>query len=198
MLQLPPLPYDYNALEPFLSKEQVKVHYEQHHSGYYQRLNSLAESTGDLSLEAIITQFDARNENVFNNAAQAYNHDLFWQCLSPNGGGLPSGNLLEAIVNRFGCFDLFKSKFIFAATNLFGSGWCWLIIDNSGKMEIQTTQNANCPMSDKSFPIFTVDVWEHSYYLDYHSKRAEYLERFWTKINWHFIERRFQKGTNNK
>ena len=198
MLQLPALLYSYDALEPFLSKEQVRVHYEEHHAKYYTTLNALIGSVNELSLESIVMQFDTRNKVLYNNAGQAYNHDLFWQCLSPNGGGQPSGTLLEAINTRFGNLETFKRNFIFAAANHFGSGWCWLTSDKSGRIDIQTTENAGCLLSDKVFPLMTLDLWEHAFYISYRADKQKYFQGFFDKINWHFIERRFQRGVNNQ
>jgi len=200
MFTLPALPFSYKDLQPFLSKEQVRIHYELHHAGYYRQLNQLIseDTPNQLSLDDIIINIDTRNQSIYNNVCQAWNHNLFWQCLSPSGGGEPGGELKKALIETFGNVEKFKSKFEFAAINHFGSGWCWLVYDKSGKIEIQTTSNADCPMSDRVTPLMTLDLWEHAYLYPPHMTKVDYVTRFWSKINWRFIEAKYQRVLENK
>jgi Fe-Mn family superoxide dismutase len=187
-IELPPLPYAQNALEPHISQETLEFHYGKHHNTYVVKLNGLIEGTPDAnkSLEEIV-----RNSSggVFNNAAQVWNHTFYWNCLSPNGGGKPSGALGAAIDANFGSFDEFKAKFTDSAVNNFGSSWTWLVQKSDGGLAIVNTSNAATPLTDSSTkPLLTVDLWEHAYYIDYRNLRPKYMEAFWSLVNWSFAE----------
>ena len=181
---LPPLPYATDALEPFLSKKTLEYHYGKHHATYIENTNKLIRDThfkDCKNLEDIVLHSDG---NLYNNAAQAWNHDFYWHCFSPKGGGMPNGVLAEKIEKDFGSFDEFKTKFAIAATSLFGSGWIWLVENNDGRLEIFPTANADNPLRFGRNPILVCDVWEHAYYLDKQNRRTEYVNEFWDKIDW--------------
>ncbi len=185
-IELPPLPYAQDALEPHISKETLEFHYGKHHNTYVVKLNGLIEGTpdADKSLEEIVK---SSSGGVFNNSAQVWNHTFYWNCLSPNGGGEPSGAVADAINAAFGSFDEFKAKFTDSAVNNFGSGWTWLVKKGDG-VEIVNTSNAATPLTDDSItPLLTVDVWEHAYYIDYRNARPSYMEAFWNLVNWDFV-----------
>jgi superoxide dismutase, Fe-Mn family len=185
--QLPELPYAKNALEPHISAETLDYHYGKHHQTYVDKLNGLVEGT-DLagkSLEEIIRSSDG---GVFNNAAQVWNHTFYWHCLSPNGGGEPSGKLGELIERDFGSFADFKTKFTETAINTFGSGWAWLVQNPDGKLAITSTSNAQTPLTGEATPLLTCDVWEHAYYIDYRNARPKYMDAFWSLVNWAYAE----------
>ncbi|NEV63566.1 superoxide dismutase [Thiorhodococcus minor] len=188
--ELPPLPYDKNALEPTISAETLEYHYGKHHQTYVTKLNDGIKGTEfeGMSLEDIIKKSSG---GIFNNAAQVWNHSFYWSCLSPNGGGEPSGALAEAIAAKFGSFDQFKSEFETAAAGNFGSGWTWLVKNADGSVEIFNTSNAGTPMTEGKTALLTVDVWEHAYYIDYRNARPKYLESIWAKINWEFVASNF-------
>jgi len=185
-IELPALPYARDALAPRISEETIDYHYGKHHQAYVNNLNGLIEGTenANKSLEDIIRSSDG---GLFNNAAQVWNHTFYWNSLSPNGGGEPSGELGAAINETFGSFDEFKSKFTASAGGNFGSGWTWLVKNADGNLEIVNTSNADTPITDSSVtPLLTVDVWEHAYYVDYRNARPEYLKNFWELANWDF------------
>ncbi|HFD80838.1 MAG TPA: superoxide dismutase [Fe] [Gammaproteobacteria bacterium] len=184
--ELPPLPYEMNALEPHISAETLEYHYGKHHQTYVTNLNKLIEGTEfeNASLEDIIKKADG---GIFNNAAQVWNHTFYWNCLSPNGGGEPSGALADAINQAFGSFDAFKEKFSTSAVTNFGSGWTWLVRNKDDGLEIVNTSNAGNPMVDGHTPLLTCDVWEHAYYIDYRNARPKYVEAFWNLVNWDFV-----------
>ena len=191
---LPPLPYPTDALEPFLSKKTVEYHYGKHHAAYIENTNKLVRGThfkDCKNLEDIVLRADG---SLFNNAAQAWNHNFYWHCFSPTGGGMPNGVLFEKIEKDFGSFDEFKTKFAIAATSLFGSGWIWLVENSDGKLEIFTTANADNPLRFGRNPILVCDVWEHAYYLDKQNRRAEYVNEFWDKIDWNTATKRLKNG----
>ena len=186
--ELPALPYAINALEPHISQETLEYHYGKHHNTYVVKLNGLVEGTdlAEKSLEEIV---QTSTGGVFNNAAQVWNHTFYWHCLSPNGGGEPTGELADAIVKTFGSFAEFKAKFTDSAINNFGSGWTWLVKTEDGALEIVNTSNAGCPIAEeglKMTPLLTVDVWEHAYYIDYRNMRPSYMDAFWALVNWDF------------
>ncbi|KJF87993.1 superoxide dismutase [Fe] [Photobacterium phosphoreum] len=186
--ELPALPYAINALEPHISQETLEYHYGKHHNTYVVKLNGLVEGTdlAEKSLEEIV---QTSTGGVFNNAAQVWNHTFYWHCLSPNGGGEPTGELADAIVKAFGSFAEFKAKFTDSAINNFGSGWTWLVKTEDGALEIVNTSNAGCPIAEeglKMTPLLTVDVWEHAYYIDYRNVRPDYMAAFWALVNWDF------------
>jgi Fe-Mn family superoxide dismutase len=189
--ELPPLPYKRNALEPHISKETLDYHYGKHHQGYVKKLNAQVADTDmeDRPLEEIVKTAQGK---LFNNAAQVWNHSFYWQCLSPQGGGSPSGALLEAINNSFGSLEKFKEAFTKSAAGNFGSGWTWLVKTSNGALAILNTENAKTPLTDAAvLPLLTVDVWEHAYYIDYRNSRPKYLDAFWALINWDFVSDNF-------
>lgn len=185
--KLPELPYAMDALQPHISKETLEYHYGKHHNAYVTNLNNLIHGTEfeDLSLEDIIKK--APVGGLFNNSAQVWNHSFYWNCLSPNGGGEPSGKLLEAINKSFGSFDEFKEKFTKSAITNFGSGWTWLVKGENG-LEIINTSNAGTTLTSGKTTLLTCDVWEHAYYVDYRNARPQYVDAFWKLANWDFVE----------
>ena len=187
---LPELPYAMDALEPHISKETLEFHYGKHHRTYVDKLNGLIEGSkfADASLEDIVRGSDG---GVFNNAAQVWNHTFYWHCLSPEGGGRPSGELAKAIDASFGSFDEFHKQFSDKAVTLFGSGWAWLVKQRDGKLAIVQTGNAGTPLTGPDKPLLTCDVWEHAYYIDYRNARPKYLEAFWKLVNWDFVAKNF-------
>ena len=184
------LPYAPNSLSPFVSEEQMNFHYGKHHAAYFSKLNSLVndrpESEWDLR-EVIIKS----SGPIFNNAAQAWNHTFFWECMNPSGGGKPQGELLAAIERDFASYEAFRKMFSDSAAGLFGSGWAWLACDNSGKLEIMALSNADMPLRHNKQPILTLDVWEHAYYIDYRNSRPNYLKGFWEIVDWDAVAKRF-------
>ena len=181
----PPLSYSLGALAPFLKEEQMNYHFNKHHAGYFKKLNTLVEGKPEakLSLEELILQSQGP---IFNNAAQAWNHTFFWNSMSPNGGSNQTGLIAEALQRDFGGIEAFKKAFGEAAINLFGSGWVWLAADKDRKLQILPLPNADNPLKHKLTPLLTLDVWEHSYYIDYRNDRAGYVAGFWSKVNWDF------------
>ncbi len=182
---LPPLPYDRHALEPHISAETLDLHYGKHNQTYVDKLNGLIAGTEfeGQTLEQIVTKSSGA---IFNNAAQMSNHDIYWQCMSPQGGGEPSGALAEKINETFGDFQTFKTKFTEAAVNVFGSGWAWLVQTPQGALEIKTTSNAGTPLTEGDTPLIACDMWEHSYYVDYRNQRPKYMDAFWAVVNWNY------------
>ena len=188
MIELPKLPYEMNALEPHISQKTLGFHYGKHHAGYVNNLNKLIAGTEfeNQSLEQIVM---TSKGGMFNNAAQVWNHTFYWNCMTPAPKkAAPEGRLMEAIVRDFGSFDAFKEKFVNACVTLFGSGWAWLVTDNYGKLSIMQTSNAQTPLTDGYKPLLVCDVWEHAYYLDYQNLRANYVNEFWSVIDWEFAE----------
>ena len=188
--ELPALPYDKNALEPHISAETLEYHYGKHHQTYVNKLNELTDGTADAdkSLEEIIR---SSSGGLFNQAAQVWNHTFYWHCLSPNGGGEPTGALAEAINAKFGSFEKFKETFNAQAAGNFGSGWTWLIKTDDGGVDIVNTSNADTPIAHGQTPLLTIDVWEHAYYIDYRNARPKYLENVWSVLNWDFVAQNF-------
>lgn len=183
---LPPLPYAMDALSPHISKETLEYHYGKHHQAYVNNLNKLVADNkefANLSLEEIIKKSSGP---IFNNAAQVWNHTFYWHCLSPNGGGEPTGRLADAINKAFGSFDKFKEQFTQTAIATFGSGWAWLVQDKQDHLKIISTSNAGLPMTEGLTALLTCDVWEHAYYIDYRNLRPDYLSAFWKLVNWEF------------
>lgn len=185
---LPPLPYAMDALSPHISKETLEYHYGKHHQTYVTNLNKLTAGTEfeNLSLEDIIKRASG---GIFNNAAQVWNHSFYWHCLSPNGGGEPTGKVAKAINQHFGSFNEFKEKFTQVAIGTFGSGWAWLVQDADGALNIISTSNAGTPMTEGLQALLTCDVWEHAYYIDYRNLRPDYVNAFWSLVNWEFVEK---------
>ncbi|MES2625453.1 MAG: Fe-Mn family superoxide dismutase [Pseudomonadota bacterium] len=189
---LPPLPYAQDALVPHISKETLEYHHGKHHNAYVVKLNSLLEGSPDAnkSLEEVIKS--AAPGPVFNNAAQIWNHTFYWNSLSPNGGGEPTGELADAIKKAFGSFADFKTKFTDSAINNFASSWTWLVKKSDGSVAIVNTSNAGTPLTDPSVKaLITVDLWEHAYYIDYRNLRPKYMEGFWALANWEFASKNF-------
>ncbi|MCG5514616.1 MULTISPECIES: superoxide dismutase [Ectothiorhodospira] len=190
--ELPPLPYDKQALEPHISAETLEYHHDKHHATYVTNLNKLIAGTEfeNLPLEDIIKKAPAGG--IFNNAAQVWNHTFYFNCLSPNGGGEPTGALADAIHQAFGSFAEFKEKFAASGAGNFGSGWTWLVKNPSGQVEIVNTSNAQTPLTDGSMtPLLTMDVWEHAYYIDVRNARPKYIENFFNVVNWDFVAENF-------
>jgi len=183
--ELPALPYGQDALAPHISAETLDYHYGKHHQTYVTKLNGLVEGTelANLSLEEIIMKSSG---GIFNNAAQVWNHTFYWHCLSPNGGGEPTGAIADAINMSFGSFEDFKEAFTNTAINTFGSGWAWLVKNADGSLELVSTSNAATPLTAGQTPLLTCDVWEHAYYIDYRNARPQYLAAFWNLVNWDF------------
>tara|TARA_B100002019_G_C21231746_1_gene580441 strand:+ start:225 stop:830 length:606 start_codon:yes stop_codon:yes gene_type:complete len=191
-IQLPNLPFALNALEPLISAETLDYHYNKHHATYVNKLNNLIKGTvfEEQSLEGIMWSAEGA---IFNNAAQVWNHSFFWNCLSPYGGGEVEGTLRNALSEQFAGIEGFKQAFTEAAISNFGSGWTWLIINQSGELEIINTSNADTPAAKaRQQPILTIDVWEHAYYIDYRNARPKYLEAFWKLVNWRFVEQNYE------
>ena len=189
--ELPALPYAKDALAPHISAETLEYHYGKHHKTYVDKLNGLVSGTEyeGKSLEDIIK---TSSGGVFNNAAQIWNHTFYWNCLSPNGGGEATGAVAEAINKAFGSFDKFKEEFTNSAINNFGSAWTWLVKKADGSVAIVNTSNAQTPLTDASVKaILTVEVWEHAYYIDYRNSRPNYLNAFWSLVNWEFVNAKY-------
>ena len=189
--ELPALPYEKNALEPHISAETMEYHYGKHHATYVVKLNGLVEGTdmASKSLEDIVKSSDG---GVFNNAAQIWNHTFYWNSLSPNGGGAPTGALADAINAKWGSFADFKAALNDKAVNNFGSSWTWLVKNADGSLDIVNTSNAGTPLTNSNLtPLLTVDLWEHAYYIDYRNVRPKYLEGFWALANWDFAAANF-------
>ncbi|WFP48997.1 superoxide dismutase [Fe] [Methylomonas sp. EFPC3] len=189
--ELPALPYAKDALAPHISAETIEYHYGKHHQTYVTNLNNLVPGTEfeGLSLEEIVKKSSG---GVFNNAAQVWNHTFYWNSLSPNGGGEPTGGLANAIERTFGSFEKFKEEFTKCAVTTFGSGWAWLVKNDKGGLELVSTSNAGCPLTDGKTPILTCDVWEHAYYIDFRNLRPKYLEAFWALVNWEFASANYE------
>jgi Fe-Mn family superoxide dismutase len=186
--ELPALPYAKDALAPHISTETLEYHYGKHHQTYVTNLNNLIPGTEfeGLSLEEIVVKSSG---GIFNNAAQVWNHTFYWNCLTPNGGGQPTGALADAIDASFGSFEKFKEEFTKCAVTTFGSGWAWLVKNADGSLALVSTSNAGCPLTTGQTPLMTCDVWEHAYYIDYRNARPTYLEHFWSLVNWDFVSK---------
>ena len=194
--QLPPLPYELDALEPHISRETLEYHHGKHHAAYVAKLNDGIKGTEfeKKSLEDIVRNASGK---ILNNAAQAWNHDFYWHCLSPKGGSA-EGELLEAIKQQFQSLEKFEQAFTTEAANHFGSGWAWLVLDKTGKLAITTTHDADTPLRHGHIPLLTCDVWEHAYYIDYRNKRPDYLKAFWKVVNWQFVNEQFNNARHKK
>jgi len=188
--ELPKLPYAMDALQPYISKETIEYHYGKHHQTYVNNLNNLIKDSEfeQSGLEDIIMRSEG---GLFNNAAQVWNHTFYWNSLTPNSNGTPTGKVAAAIDSKFGSFDEFKKLFSQKAITTFGSGWAWLVKDENGELEIMNTFNADLPMKHNKKALLTCDVWEHAYYIDYRNARPGYLENFWKIVNWDFVEKNF-------
>ncbi|MFK8016294.1 MAG: superoxide dismutase [Gammaproteobacteria bacterium] len=183
--ELPALPYAMDALAPHISKETLEFHYGKHHNAYVTNLNNLIEGT-DFAGASLEETVRSATGGMFNNAAQIWNHTFYWHCLSPNGGGAPTGELADAIDKAFGSYDAFKEEFTKKSVTLFGSGWAWLVRREDGSVAIEQTSNADTPLTGADTPLLTCDVWEHAYYVDYRNARPAYLDAFWSLVNWDF------------
>lgn len=194
---LPELTYDYSALEPHIDARTMEIHHTKHHAAYLNNLNGAIKDTplADLSIEAILKDASKHAPVVRNNSGGFYNHNLFWNFLSPNGGGVPSGEVGEAIIKAFGSFDKFKAEFSQASMSRFGSGWAWLVATPDG-LKVSSTPNQDNPLMDvadvKGAPILGLDVWEHAYYLHYQNRRNEYVEAFFNVVNWDEVSRLYK------
>ncbi|WP_100406798.1 superoxide dismutase [Bacillus solitudinis] len=198
--EVPQLPYAANALEPHIDEQTMNIHHGKHHATYVAKLNAALEGHADLaskSIEELVSNLDAVPENirgaVRNNGGGHANHALFWQLLSPNGGGAPTGDLAAAIDAEFGGLEAFKEKFAEAGVTRFGSGWAWLIVDG-GKLAITSTPNQDTPLMEGKTPILGLDVWEHAYYLNYQNRRPDYINAFWNVVNWDEVAKRFNEA----
>jgi Fe-Mn family superoxide dismutase len=199
--ELPPLPYDYNALEPYIDEETMHLHHDKHHQAYVNNLNAALQ--GQTQFESMNIDDLVRNLNsvpeavrtaVRNNGGGHANHSMFWQIMKPSGGGEPSGDLANAITSAFGSFDQLKAAFNDAGAKRFGSGWAWLVIGTDGKLAVTSTANQDNPLTDGLFPVMGNDVWEHAYYLKYQNRRPDYLAAWWNVVNWDEIAKRFAQG----
>jgi superoxide dismutase, Fe-Mn family len=189
--QQPPLPFPMDAMKPFLSEEQLMYHYGKHHAAYFKNLNGLVEGKPEaaMTLRDVVVQSPAGA--MFNNSAQAWNHSFYWDCITPDGGGEPKGELAKVIQRDFGGFAAFQKAMSDAAVKLFGSGWAWLAKDKQGKLEIMALGNADTPLKHGKEPVLTIDVWEHAYYVDFRNERGKYVDGFWTKANWEFAAKTY-------
>jgi Fe-Mn family superoxide dismutase len=197
-IQLPPLPYPLNALEPHLSQRTLEHHYQKHHKKYVDTLNELIEQTryAEMNLEEIIFETvgrEGREKKIFNNAAQIWNHTFYWSCMTPSEDEKPSAAFKKALETYFGSFEDFLGEYKKTAKELFGSGWVWLVKTETGELKLRGMENAGTPITDGQIPLMVCDVWEHAYYLDYQQKRDEYFEQFTQVIHWSFVESNFRK-----
>ena len=197
--KLPELSYAYDALEPFIDRQTMEIHHQKHHNAYVSKLNAAIEGHGDLqvkSIEDLLKSLNRLPDNirtaVRNNGGGHYNHTLFWGIMGPGKGGKPTGKLSEAIDEEFGSFENFREDFSSAAANRFGSGWAWLVIDEAGKLVVNSTANQDSPISVGQIPILGLDVWEHAYYLKYQNRRPEYIENWWNVVDWDSVNERYQ------
>ncbi len=194
--EVPPLPYAYDALEPHIDEATMKLHHDKHHQAYVDKANGALEGTqwADAAVEDVLKALGDlpadKQGPVRNNAGGHYNHTLFWESMSPNGGGAPTGDLAAAIDSAFGSFDAFKEQFEAAGVARFGSGWAWLVLDG-GSLAITSTPNQDTPLSEGKTPLLGNDVWEHAYYLKYQNRRPEYLKAFWNVVDWNKVAERF-------
>lgn len=199
MYTLDPLPYAFDALEPHIDARTMEIHHGKHHQAYVNKLNDAIKDTelAGMNLEDIFQNMSKHPAGVRNNGGGHWNHSLFWQLLSPDGGGQPGGKLLEEIEAQFESFDKFQEKFNNAAATRFGSGWAWLIVDADGKLQVTSTPNQDNPLmdvaDDRGVPILGLDVWEHAYYLNYQNRRPDYINSFWNVVNWAEVERRYSE-----
>lgn len=197
--QLPPLPYDYTALEPYLSSDTLRFHHDKHHQAYVDTLNKLIAGSKfeKMPLEEIVraTARNDRHRKIFNNAAQVWNHTVQWHCMTPGGGGQPPKEIVDRFDSAFGSFEAFKTKFKRSAVDQFGSGWAWLVSGN-GKLAVMSTSNAEPPFIDGRDVLMTCDVWEHAYYLDFQNRRPDYVRTFLDHlVNWDYVQRRLRESS---
>ncbi|HEX6542552.1 MAG TPA: superoxide dismutase [Ktedonobacterales bacterium] len=203
--ELPPLPYDYNALEPYIDEETMHLHHDKHHQAYVNNLNAAIQGQSqfeNMGIDDLMRNLNSVPESirtaVRNNGGGHANHSMFWQIMKPNGGGEPTGDLANAINSAFGSFDQLKAAFNDAGAKRFGSGWAWLVIGTDGKLSVISTANQDSPLTDGLFPVMGNDVWEHAYYLKYQNRRPEYLAAWWNVVNWDEIAKRFAQGMSGR
>jgi superoxide dismutase, Fe-Mn family len=203
--ELPTLPYDYAALEPYIDEQTMHLHHDKHHATYVTNLNNALKDQSayaSLSAEDLVSRLnevpEAIRAAVRNNGGGHVNHTMFWQIMKPQGGGEPTGALASAIQSAFGSFDAFKTAFNDAGVKRFGSGWAWLVLDKSGKLSVTSTANQDNPLTDGLFPVMGNDVWEHAYYLKYQNRRPEYLNAWWNVVNWAEVARRYEQGRGGR
>ncbi|GHO80816.1 hypothetical protein KSD_85870 [Ktedonobacter sp. SOSP1-85] len=200
--QLPPLPYDYQALEPYIDTQTMQIHHDKHHATYVSNLNAALEGHefASLAVEQVLARLnevpEAKRTAVRNNGGGHANHTLFWETMTPGGSKEPTGALAQAITSTFGSFDAFKAAFNDAGAKRFGSGWAWLVLNKNGQLEVTSTPNQDSPLLDGNVPLLGNDVWEHAYYLKYQNRRPEYLSAWWNVVNWDIVGRRFEQATN--
>ena len=203
--ELPPLPYDYNALEPYIDTQTMHLHHDKHHQTYVTNLNNALQGLdaqynylSSLSVDDLLRHINEVPENirttVRNNGGGHSNHIMFWQIMGPNGGGQPSGDLAQAIEQTFGSFEQFKAAFNDAGAKRFGSGWAWLVLDGNGQLQVISTANQDSPLMDGLYPVLGNDVWEHAYYLTYQNRRPEYLNAWWNVVNWDAVGQRYDQA----
>jgi superoxide dismutase, Fe-Mn family len=202
--ELPTLPYDYTALEPYIDEQTMHLHHDKHHNAYVTNLNNaLKDRSGhpDVSAEEMVRRLgevpEAIRAAVRNNGGGHVNHTMFWQIMKPNGGGEPTGALASAIQSAFGSFDALKAAFNDAGVKRFGSGWAWLVLDKNGTLSVTSTANQDNPLTDGLYPVMGNDVWEHAYYLKYQNRRPDYLAAWWNVVNWDEIARRYEHGRSS-
>ncbi len=197
--QLAPLPYAFDALEPYIDARTMEIHHDKHHAAYLNNLNKAIEGSewANRPVEDLLANLDSVHENirttVRNNGGGYVNHNLFWQIMGPNAGGSPTGELAAAIERTFGSFDAFKEKFSTAAATRFGSGWAWLVQKKDGSLDVYSTPNQDSPLMTGDKPLLGLDVWEHAYYLKYQNRRPEYISNFWNVVNWNAVAQNFDK-----
>jgi Fe-Mn family superoxide dismutase len=198
---LPPLPYDYAALEPHIDEQTMRIHHDKHHAAYVNNVNAALDGHPDLaakSIDALISNLAAVPEAirtaVRNNGGGHYNHTMFWEIMAPGGAPTPEGKLADAIAATFGSVTAFKEQFTKAGMGRFGSGWAWLSRSADGKLSIESTPNQDCPLMERRFPVLGCDVWEHAYYLKYQNRRPDYLAAWWNVVNWSVVEERYLAG----
>ncbi len=185
-IELPSLPYEKDALAPHISAETLEYHYGKHHRGYVNKLNAAIEADPALAGRTLEDLIQGATGGVYNCAAQTYNHTFYWNCMSPNGGGEPTGAVHDALTSNFGSVSNFKEQFSKAAAGHFGSGWAWLVKEG-GVLRLMATHDADCPLKAGAEPVLTCDVWEHAYYIDYRNARASYIDAWWNLVNWDFV-----------
>ncbi|MFO7265631.1 MAG: superoxide dismutase [Limnochordales bacterium] len=199
--ELPPLPYAYDALEPYIDAQTMEIHHTKHHAAYVNGLNAALEKYPDLQDKSVeellrdIKNIPADIQTAVRNQGGGHaNHSLFWTIMAPNAGGTPQGKLAEAILKAFGSFEAFKEEFTKAAMGRFGSGWAWLVVDKDRNLKVISTPNQDSPLMDGLTPILGLDVWEHAYYLKYQNRRADYVQAFWNVINWEAVKANYEKA----
>jgi superoxide dismutase, Fe-Mn family len=201
--EVPPLPYDYDALEPHIDEQTMRLHHDKHHQAYVDNANKALEGTewADRPVESVLSGVDTLPDDkraaVRNNAGGHANHSLFWEIMSPNGGGEPSGSLAAAIESVFGSLDELKTQVNDAGVKRFGSGWTWLVHDGTG-LVVRSTANQDSPIMDSHAPLLGIDVWEHAYYLTYQNRRPDYLQAWWNVVNWDAVQQRYDEAAGGR